>query len=93
MTERRSQKTGGAALPKDFFFDQRTVSKLVIATKPTVAKCTLTMRGPGVQYVDVNLGLAPMWNWGVTYPPADSVEDRQMTVSVKSPSGPQLYSL
>ena len=72
---------GGAVIPKDFFFDQRTVSKLVIATKPTTAKCTLTMRSPGVQYVDVNLGLAPMWNWGVTYPPADNVDERKMTVS------------
>jgi hypothetical protein len=70
-----------ADMPKDYFFDQRTISKLLIATKPTTARCNLTIRCPAMQYVDLNISLAGMWSWGVTYPQAESVADGKVKVS------------
>lgn len=67
-------------LPKDFFLDQRTIGKLLIATKPTTARCNLTIRAPAVQYVDVNITLANMWSWGCTYPPAEPIGDGKVKV-------------
>lgn len=67
-------------MPKDFFLDQRTISKLLIATKPTTARCSLTIRSPGMQYVDLNISLANMWTWGVTYPQAENVGEGRVKV-------------
>lgn len=67
-------------MPKDFFLDQRTISKLLIATKPTTARCSLTIRSPGMQYVDLNISLASMWKWGVTYPQAETVGEGKVKV-------------
>lgn len=69
-------------LSKDFFLDQRTIAKLLVATKPTTAKCTLTIRSPSMQYVDVNIELASMWSLGVTYPQAEPVDDKKVKVRV-----------
>lgn len=68
-------------IPKDFFLDQRTINKLLIATKPTTARCSLTIRCPAMQYVDVNISLANMWTWGCTYPPAEHAGDGKVKVS------------
>lgn len=60
-------------LPNDFFLDSRTIGKLKIATKPTTARCTLTITAPSMQFLDVFVELAPMWTWGCTYPQAEPV--------------------
>lgn len=69
-----------ADIGKDYFLDQRTISKLLIATKPTTARCNLTIRCPAMQYVDLNISLANLWSWGVTYPQAEPVADGKVKV-------------
>jgi len=55
----------------DFFFDARTMGKLTIAAKPSVAKCNLSILSPQQQYCDVTLAFSPLWRLGHTWPPAE----------------------
>lgn len=67
-------------LPNDFFLDSRTIGKLKIATKPTTARCTLTITAPTMQFLDVFVELAAMWTWGCTYPQAEPLGDGKVKV-------------
>jgi len=58
----------------DFFFDSRTMGKLVIAARPSVAKCYLSVMSPDQQYCDVTLTLSPFWKLGRTWPPVEPVD-------------------
>ncbi|KAF8509263.1 hypothetical protein JB92DRAFT_3083796 [Gautieria morchelliformis] len=55
----------------DFFFDARTMGKLTIAAKPSVAKCNLSVLTPEQQYCDVTLAFSQFWKLGNTWPPAE----------------------
>ncbi|KAF8580876.1 hypothetical protein K439DRAFT_1648057 [Ramaria rubella] len=57
----------------DFFFDARTMGKLTIAAKPSVAKCNLSILSPEQQYCDVTLAFSQLWKLGNTWPPAESI--------------------
>lgn len=59
--------------PSDFFFDSRTLGKLTVAAKPSVAKCNLSILSPQQQYCDVTLQFSPFWKLGTTWPPAEQL--------------------
>lgn len=66
------------SLGSDFFFDSRVMGKLAVASKPTVAKFHLTVMSPQQQYCDISLSLAPMWKLGVTWPPAEPINESKV---------------
>ncbi len=69
-------------VPNEFFFDSRAMAKLMmVAARPTTAKCNLTVVAPSEQYCDVNINLTSMWRFGTTYPTAESVADNKVKVS------------
>ena len=65
-------------LPSEFFFDQRVMSKLAVAARPTTARCHISVLSPSQQYCDVNLAFSPYWKLGVTWPPAEQVSDNKV---------------
>jgi hypothetical protein len=76
------------AIPSDFWFDSRTLNKLIVATRPTTAKCHLHIMSPVQQYCDVTLKLAPMWRLGMTWPPAEMHADNNAKFFLRAhPSG------
>jgi len=61
----------------EFMFDSRVMTKLAVASKPTTAKCHLSVFSPTLQYCDVTLSFSPLWKLGMTWPPAEAVEDNR----------------
>lgn len=59
----------------DMLVDQRVISKLTVAAKPTVAKCLLSILAPAQQYCEVNVTFSTAWKVGLTWPPAENVTD------------------
>lgn len=59
----------------DLMVDSRVITKLAVAAKPATAKCRLSLLAPAMQYVDVTLTCSDMWKMGVTWPPAEILED------------------
>ncbi|KAH8833650.1 hypothetical protein DL96DRAFT_1577846 [Flagelloscypha sp. PMI_526] len=64
----------------DFLVDSRVITKLATATKPTTAKCNLSLLAPAQQFCDVFLTFAAMWKLGVTWPPAEKVPEAENKV-------------
>jgi hypothetical protein len=65
----------GEDVTPDLMVDQRVITKLAVAAKPSVAKCRLTLLAPSMQYCDVILSCTPMWKMGITWPPAEAIGD------------------
>ena len=59
----------------DLLVDQRVISKLTVAAKPTTAKCCLSILAPTMQYCEVNVSFSPAWKIGLTWPPAENVTE------------------
>ncbi|KAG6866950.1 hypothetical protein C0991_003866 [Blastosporella zonata] len=70
-----------------FRVDSRVMTKLAVAAKPVTAKCHLTIMTPSVQYCDVILQFSPLWQPGVTWPPAETVEDNKVKYFVRAHPG------
>src|SRR6266404_1756251 len=65
----------GEDVTPDLMVDQRVITKLAVAAKPSVAKCRLSLLTPSMQYCDVVLSCSPMWKMGITWPPAEELGD------------------
>lgn len=79
-------------LPTDFFFDNRVMTKLAVAAKPTTARCNIYMYSPEVQYSDVHLTFSSLWKLGVTWPPAEAVGENKVKFFVRvHPGGAMEY--
>jgi hypothetical protein len=65
----------GEDVTPDLMVDQRVITKLAVAAKPSVAKCRLSLLAPSMQYCDVVLSCSTMWKLGITWPPAESIGD------------------
>ncbi|KAK7446388.1 hypothetical protein VKT23_004240 [Stygiomarasmius scandens] len=61
----------------DVTFDSRVVAKLAVASKPTTAKCHLSILAPTLTYCDVILVLSPYWKLGTTWPQAEDLGDNK----------------
>ncbi|KAI5123339.1 hypothetical protein M0805_001764 [Coniferiporia weirii] len=59
----------------DLLVDQRVLSKLTVAAKPTTAKCALSILAPTQQYCEVNVSFSPAWKIGMTWPPAENITE------------------
>ncbi|TFY78344.1 hypothetical protein EWM64_g5668 [Hericium alpestre] len=59
----------------DMMVDSRVITKLAEAAKPATAKCRLSLLAPSMQYCDVVLSCSPMWKMGITWPPAEVLEE------------------
>jgi hypothetical protein len=59
----------------DAMFDSRVVARLAVASKPTTAKCHLSILSPNLTYCDVILVLSQYWKLGTTWPPAEDLGD------------------
>ncbi|KAG5728012.1 hypothetical protein E4T56_gene19379 [Termitomyces sp. T112] len=70
-----------------FKVDSRVMTKLAVATKPVTAKCHLTILAPSVQYCDVILSFSALWQPGVTWPPAEKVEDNKVKYFLRANPG------
>jgi len=76
-------------LPADFWFDSRVVNKLVVAAKPTTAKCHISIYSPEKQYVDLTLNFSPMWKIGLMLPSAEIQSDSRAKYFLRvHPGGP-----
>ncbi|KIM87142.1 hypothetical protein PILCRDRAFT_815600 [Piloderma croceum F 1598] len=62
----------------EFMFDSRVMTKLSIATKPTTAKCHLSILAPTQQYCDVVLTLSPLWKLAIAWPPAEAIAENKV---------------
>ncbi|KAI0065379.1 hypothetical protein BV25DRAFT_1821776 [Artomyces pyxidatus] len=62
-------------VPPDLMVDSRVIAKLGVAAKPAVAKCRLSLLAPTMQYCDVTLSCSPFWKMGITWPPAETLEE------------------
>ncbi|GJJ12105.1 hypothetical protein Clacol_006346 [Clathrus columnatus] len=75
--------------PSDFFFDSRTLGKLTVAAKPSVAKCNLSILSPQQQYCDVTLQFSSFWKLGTTWPPAEQLSPDKAKFFLRvNPGGP-----
>ncbi|KAG6851011.1 hypothetical protein H0H93_004498 [Arthromyces matolae] len=70
-----------------FRVDSRVMTKLAVAAKPVTAKCVLTILAPAMQYCDVVLSFSPLWQPGVTWPPAEKVEDNKIKYFLRAHPG------
>ena len=61
--------------PPDVSIDSRVISKLAVVTKPTTAKCHLTILAPGQHYCEVVLVFSPLWKLGIAWPPPERLEE------------------
>ncbi|KAF9053745.1 hypothetical protein BDZ89DRAFT_976334 [Hymenopellis radicata] len=68
-------------------FDSRVVAKLAVATKPTTARCQLSLLTPDVQYCDVVLTFSPLWKLGITWPPAEKLADNKVKYFLRAHPG------
>ncbi|TFY72650.1 hypothetical protein EVG20_g325 [Dentipellis fragilis] len=59
----------------DLMVDSRVITKLAVAAKPTTAMCRISLLAPTMQYCDVTLSCSPMWKMGLTWPPAETIEE------------------
>jgi len=62
----------------EFLVDSRVISKLTVAAKPAVAKCSLSILAPDQQYCEVNVSTSPLWKLGMTWPPAENVSEDKL---------------
>ncbi len=67
----------------DMLVDQRVISKLTVAAKPTFAKCSLSILSPVQQYCEVNVSFSSLWKVGLTWPPAENVTDDKFKYFVR----------
>jgi hypothetical protein len=67
--------------------DSRVMTKLAVAAKPTTAKCHLSILTPAVQYCDVILSHSPLWKLGMTWPPAEKVEENKVKYFIRAHPG------
>lgn len=63
---------------KDLIVDTKAISKLASVAKPPTAKCHLSIIPPAQQYCDVVLTTSPYWTFGMTWPPAEVVEENKV---------------
>ncbi|KAG6814375.1 hypothetical protein H0H92_010961 [Tricholoma furcatifolium] len=70
-----------------FKVDSRVMTKLAVAAKPVTAKCQLSILTPTVQYCDLILQFSPLWQPGVTWPPAEKVEDNKVKYFLRAHPG------
>lgn len=59
----------------EFLVDNRVMTRLAVAAKPTTAKCNLTILAPSQILCDVFLTFSSLWKLGMTWPPAEIVQD------------------
>lgn len=71
----------------DFLVTTRAMTKLAVAAKPTAAKCEITLLTPQVHFCDVILTFSNYWRPGITWPPAEQVEDKTKWFLRVNPGG------
>jgi hypothetical protein len=81
------------ALPNEFFFDQRVMTRLAVAAKPTTARCCVYMSSPEIQYADIILSLHSLWKFGATYPFAETISDHKVKFFVRVHPGGALEDI
>ncbi|EPS98569.1 hypothetical protein FOMPIDRAFT_1165241 [Fomitopsis schrenkii] len=67
----------------DLIVDARVINKLAVVARPATAKCHLSLLAPSQQYVDVVLSLSPLWKLGVSWPPAEPVDESKYKYFVR----------
>lgn len=77
----------GDQMTPDFMFDSRVVAKLAVATKPTTARCQLSLLTPEVQYCDVVLTFSTLWKLGITWPPAEKLAENKVKYFLRAHPG------
>lgn len=65
----------GQNFSPDILVDQRVISKLAVASKPTFARCSLIILWPQKEDTVITLSFSPNWKVGCVWPPADRVSD------------------
>jgi len=69
---------GSEIFTPDFMFDTRTLNKLAIACKPSMAKCTLSVLAPASVYCELVLSFSPMWKIGVAFPAGEVLDEHRL---------------
>lgn len=67
----------------DLIVDARVINKLAAVARPSTAKCHLSLLAPMQQYVDIVLSLSPYWKLGVTWPPAEPLDESKFKYFVR----------
>jgi hypothetical protein len=71
----------------EFMFDNRVMTKLKVASKPSTAKCRLSIFSPEAEYCDIVLSLSPLWRIGNTFPEAEPGEGNRIKWFVRVNKG------
>ncbi|TFK54760.1 hypothetical protein OE88DRAFT_955577 [Heliocybe sulcata] len=69
--------TNGVSIT-DLVVNTKALTKLAVVAKPATAKCHLSLLPPAQQYCDVYLTFSQYWKMGLTWPPAEMVEDNKI---------------
>ncbi|EPQ58016.1 hypothetical protein GLOTRDRAFT_56560 [Gloeophyllum trabeum ATCC 11539] len=62
----------------DLVVNTKALTRLAVVAKPATAKCHLSLLPPAQQYCDVYLTFSQFWKMGLTWPPAETVEDNKI---------------
>lgn len=81
------------ALPQEFFFDQRVMTKLAVAAKPTTARVNLYINTPEMQYADLVISLHSLWKFGTIYPAPENLSDNKVKFFVRVHPGGALEDI
>ncbi|KIY72170.1 hypothetical protein CYLTODRAFT_344506 [Cylindrobasidium torrendii FP15055 ss-10] len=77
----------GDLVPSDLTIDHKLISKLTVAAKPSMAKCSLVLLTPDTQYCDVVLTFSPLWKLGNTWPPAEGIGENKVKYFLRAYPG------
>ena len=81
--DNHSMEFSGTRIPnetatQELIVDTKVISKLATVAKPPTAKCHLSIIPPAQQYCDVVLTTSAYWTFGMTWPPAEVVEENKV---------------
>ncbi|KAJ2931881.1 hypothetical protein H1R20_g5209, partial [Candolleomyces eurysporus] len=77
----------------DFMLDSKILSKLALATKPPMAKCSLAILAPTSVYCEVILSFSPLWKIGTTWPMGENIEENKVKYFVRVHPGGALENI
>lgn len=74
---------GNDIFTPEFMMDTKTLQKLAIAVRPSMAKCNLAILAPASVYCEVILSFSPLWKIGTTWPIGEPIGDNKLKYFVR----------
>lgn len=77
----------------EFMLDSKILSKLALATKPAMAKCSLSILAPASVYCELILSFSPLWKIGTTWPIGENIGENKVKYFVRVHPGGALENI